>query len=294
MVSTRVRKKIYTGVIVLLLLAFTVVMLGPFLWGFFMSFRPTNEIIANPYGIRWPPYLKNYLYAFTEFGFDRYTLNSLYVTVSALLLTTLVTTMAAFAFGRKRFAFPFREPIFMIIFVSIMFPPQITLLSLYLGTVRISRFLAPLMPWTDWRFHGSRESLAMIYCSTALAFSIYILRTFFAQIPQDLEDAARIDGCGDWRLFWSVMLPMAKPAIMTTVVLNGLNFWNEFLYAVTMVTKQASRTLPLAIMFFYGDAGTDLGMIATGLVVSAIPIVIFYVILSEQFMKAMTAGALKG
>jgi multiple sugar transport system permease protein/raffinose/stachyose/melibiose transport system permease protein len=259
-----------------------------------MSFRPTNDIMDNPYGITWPPYVRNYIYAFTEFGFAQYIMNSTYITALALLLTTIVTAMAAFGFGRQRFDFPLREALFLVIFISIMFPPQITLLSLYEGVARISRVLAKAMSGVEWRFQGSRESMVLIYSASALAFNIYILRSFFSQIPQDLEDAARIDGCSDWVMFWRVMFPIATPAIATTVVINFISFWNEFLYAVTMITRQQARTLPLAVMFFAGEASVDIGMIATGLMVSVIPVIILYLILSEQFIKGMTAGALKG
>jgi ABC-type glycerol-3-phosphate transport system permease component len=286
--------KLSRGFVVFLLLGFTLLIVGPFLWTFIMSFRPTNDIMANPYGLTWPPYVRNYIYAFTEFGFGQYIVNSTYITALALLLTTMVTAMAAFGFGRRRFDFPLREALFLIIFISIMFPPQITLLSLYEGVARISRLLAGVVPGTAWRFQGSRESMILIYSASALAFNIYILRSFFAQIPQDLEDAARIDGCSDWIMFWRVMFPIATPAIATTVVINYISFWNEFLYAVTMITKQKARTLPLAVMFFAGEASVDIGMIATGLVVSVIPVIILYLILSEQFIKGMTAGALKG
>jgi multiple sugar transport system permease protein/raffinose/stachyose/melibiose transport system permease protein len=286
--------KLSKGLVVLLLLGFTLVIVGPFLWTFVMSFRPTNDIMDNPYTITWPPYVRNYIYAFTEFGFAQYIMNSTYITALALILTTVVTAMAAFGFGRKRFNFPLREVLFLIIFISIMFPPQITLLSLYEGVARISRVLAKIMPGIEWRFQGSRESMVLIYSASALAFNIYILRAFFSQIPQDLEDAARIDGCSDWNMFWRIMFPIATPAIATTIVINYISFWNEFLYAVTMITKQEARTLPLAVMFFAGEASVDIGMIATGLMVSVIPVIILYMILSEQFIKGMTAGALKG
>jgi len=279
---------------VLLLLGFTLLIVGPFLWTFVMSLRPTNDIMENAYGITWPPYVKNYVYAFTEFGFAQYIKNSVYITGVALIVTTVVTAMAAFGFSRTRFAFPLREFLFLTIFISIMFPPQITLLSLYEGVARISRALAKLMPEVEWRFQGSRESMILIYTASALAFNIYILRSFFSQIPQDLEDAARIDGCSDWQMFWRVIFPIGTPAIATTIVINYISFWNEFLYAVTMITKQKARTLPLAMMFFAGEASVDIGMIATGLMVSVIPVLILYLILSEQFIKGMTAGALKG
>ena len=120
------------------------------------------------------------------------------------------------------------------------------------------------------------------------------LRAFFAQIPTELEDAARIDGCSDWSLFWRVMLPMALPAVATTVILNFIYFWNEFLYAVVFITRQQSRTLPLAIQFLVSDQYFDIGMLATGLMISTLPVLVLYLFLSDWFVKGMTAGAIRG
>jgi ABC-type glycerol-3-phosphate transport system permease component len=124
--------------------------------------------------------------------------------------------------------------------------------------------------------------------------TIYLLRAFFAQIPQEMEDAARIDGCGDLQLFWRVMFPIARPAVATTMILNFIYFWNEFLYAVVFLARQEIRTLPLAIQFLVGDQYFDIGMLATGLMIASLPVLLMYLFLSEWFVKGMTAGAIKG
>ena len=279
--QAQTRRKIGTTILLAVLLAYTFITFAPFLWTATMSFRTTNDILDNPYGISWPPYIKNYIYAFTKFGFLRYVGNSVFVTVCALAITTIVTSMAAFGFARQRYQFGLRELIYYLIFISIMFPPQISLLALFQILVR-------------YNLYNTLWGLILVYSASALPFNIFLLRAFFAQIPQDIEDASRIDGCSDWQMFWRVMFPIARPAVATTIVLNFINFWNEFLYAVTFVTKQEARTLPLAVMFFLGEAYLDLGMLASGLMVSVLPVIILYLILSEQFIKGMTAGAIKG
>ena len=279
--QTQTRRKIGTTILLAVLLAYTFITFAPFLWTATMSFRTTNDILDNPYGISWPPYVKNYVYAFTKFGFLRYVGNSVFVTLCALVITTIVTSMAAFGFARRRYQFGLRELIYYLIFISIMFPPQISLLALFQILVR-------------YDLYNTLWGLILVYSASALPFNIFLLRAFFAQIPQDIEDASRIDGCSDWQMFWRVMFPIARPAIATTIVLNFINFWNEFLYAVTFVTRQEARTLPLAVMFFLGEAYLDLGMLASGLMVSVLPVIILYLILSEQFIKGMTAGAIKG
>jgi multiple sugar transport system permease protein/raffinose/stachyose/melibiose transport system permease protein len=271
------------GRVLLLLpvLAYTVFSAGPYLWTAMMSLRTTDEIHRSHYGLPIPAHWGKYHRAWTEFGYATYFRNSAIVTVAAVILVTVLGAMAAFAFARRRYAFPGREPLFLLVFLSIMFPPQIMLLALFQILVQYKLF-------------NTLTGLVLVYVATELPLTIYLLRAFFAQIPSELEEAARLDGCGDWSLFWRVMLPMALPAVATTVILNLIYFWNEFLYAVVFITRQQSRTLPLAIQFLVSDQYFDIGMLATGLMIATLPVLVLYLFLSEWFVKGMTAGAIKG
>ena len=271
------------GRVLLLLpiLAYTVFSAGPYLWTAMMSLRTTDEIHRSHYGLPIPAHWGKYHRAWTEFGYATYFRNSAIVTVAAVILVTVLGAMAAFAFARRRYAFPGREPLFLLVFLSIMFPPQIMLLALFQILVQYKLF-------------NTLTGLVLVYVATELPLTIYLLRAFFAQIPSELEEAARLDGCGDWSLFWRVMLPMALPAVATTVILNFIYFWNEFLYAVVFITRQQSRTLPLAIQFLVSDQYFDIGMLATGLMIATLPVLVLYLFLSEWFVKGMTAGAIKG
>ena len=262
-------------------LAYTVFSAGPYLWTAMMSLRTTDEIHRSHYGLPIPAHWGKYHRAWTEFGYATYFRNSAIVTVAAVILVTVLGAMAAFAFARRRYAFPGREPLFLLVFLSIMFPPQIMLLALFQILVQYKLF-------------NTLTGLVLVYVATELPLTIYLLRAFFAQIPSEPEEAARLDGCGDWSLFWRVMLPMALPAVATTVILNLIYFWNEFLYAVVFITRQQSRTLPLAIQFLVSDQYFDIGMLATGLMIATLPVLVLYLFLSEWFVKGMTAGAIKG
>jgi multiple sugar transport system permease protein/raffinose/stachyose/melibiose transport system permease protein len=246
-----------------------------------MSLRTTPEIYEAPYGLPNPPHFEQYVNVFRVFDYARYARNSLIITTGALILITLVGSMAAYAFARPRYRFPFREPLFLLIFLAIMFPPQIMILALYQLMVR-------------YDLYDTHLGLMLVYAATELPLAIYLLRAFYAQIPQEIEDAARIDGCSDFSTFWRVMFPIARPAVTTVLVLNLIRFWNEFLYASVLVTSKDVRTLPLANMFFLGEQYQDIGMLATGLMVSSLPIILLYLLLSEQFIQGMSAGALKG
>jgi len=262
-------------------LAYTIFSAGPYLWTATMSLRTTDEIYRSQYGLPVPAHWAKFARAWTEFGYATYFRNSAIVAVASVLIVTVLGAMAGFAFARRRYAFPLREPLFLLIFLSIMFPPQIMLLSLFQILVQ-------------YRLFNSLPGLILVYVATELPLTIYLMRAFFAQIPTELEEAARIDGCGDWATFWRVMFPMALPAVATTVILNLIYFWNEFLYAVVFITRQQIRTLPLAIQFLVSDQYQDIGMLATGLMIATLPVLVFYLFLSEWFVKGMTAGAIKG
>ncbi len=262
-------------------LLYTAFSAGPYLWTAVMSLRTTDEIFRSHYGLPIPAHWDKFHRAWTEFGYATYFRNSALVTLASVALVTVLGAMAAFAFARRRYAFPGREPVFLVIFLSIMFPPQIMLLAVFQILVQ-------------YRLFNTLTGLVLVYVVSELPLTIYLLRAFFAQIPTELEEAAWIDGCNDWRLFWRVMLPMALPAVATTVILNFIYFWNEFLYAVVFITRQQSRTLPLAIQFLVSDQYFDIGMLATGLMIATLPVLVLYLFLSEWFVKGMTAGAIKG
>ena len=261
-------------------LLYTVFSAGPYLWTATMSLRTTDEIYRNHYGLPIPPHWGKFYTAWTEFGYATYFRNSAIVTVVAVVLITIFGAMAGFGFARRRYAFPLREPLFLMLFLSIMFPPQILLLALFQILILYKLF-------------NTLTGLILVYVATELPVTIYLLRAFFAQIPQELEDAARIDGCGEVALFWRIMFPIARPAVATTMILNLIYFWNEFLYAVVFITKQEIRTLPLAIQFLISDQYFDIGMLATGLMIATLPVLVLYFFLSEWFVKGMTAGAIK-
>ena len=275
--SVRVRRLL----LLVPVLVYTAFSAGPYLWTAVMSLRTTDEIYRSHYGLPIPAHWDKYYVAWTKFGYQTYFRNSAIVAVASVLLVTIIGALAAFGFARRRYAFPFREPLFLLIFLSIMFPPQIMLLSLFQILVQYKLF-------------NSLAGLVLVYVATELPLTIYLLRAFFAQIPTELEEAARLDGCSDWAMFWRVMFPMALPAVATTVILNFIYFWNEFLYAVVFITRQEIRTLPLAIQFLVSDQYFDIGMLATGLMIATLPVLLLYLFLSEWFVRGMTAGAIKG
>jgi len=145
----------------------------------------------------------------------------------------------------------------------------------------------------EYSLFNSLFGLTLVYVAFQLPITIYILESFFSRIPNDLFEAARIDGYSEWSIFWRISLPIALPALSTTIILNTILLWNEFLYAVVLITDEDKRTLPLGIQRFMGDQMEDIGMISTGLMIAIIPVVVIYAFFSEKLIQGMTAGAVK-
>jgi multiple sugar transport system permease protein/raffinose/stachyose/melibiose transport system permease protein len=251
---------------------------GPFLWVAAMSLRTTPEILDNPYALPIPAHWDNFIDAWTTSRYGVYFLNSLIVVVSAVLLVTLIGAMAAHCLSRYRFRA--NRLARMIILSGMILPPQLMILSLFQILLQFG-------------LYNTLAGLSIAYVATQLAMTVYILEGFFAQLPQDLFDAARMDGYSDFEIFWRITLPIGLPAVFTTVVLNFIILWNEFLYAIVLITEDDKRTLPLGIMHFMGSHQLDVGMIATGLMISMSPIIVLYALFSETLIKGMTAGAVR-
>lgn len=251
---------------------------GPLVWVAMMSLRSTSEIMRAPYALPEAWRFDKYVTAWTGSGYDVYFMNSLLVVCSAVAIVTIVGAMAAHCLARYRF--PGNRVVYFLIFSTIILPPQITIIALFQTLAELG-------------LYDTRIGLVLVYAAIQLPLTVYILESFFARIPADLFDAARIDGYTEWATFWKVAFPVAMPAIATVVILNTILLWNEFLYAVVLIADDAKRTLPLGIQKFMGDQLEDYGMIATGLMIAIVPVVLIYAFFSEKLIQGMTAGAVK-
>ena len=264
--------------LLLFLVLYTIVSGGPFLWVMSMSMRTTPEIFDDPYALPVRLHWEKFANAWTSSNYGTYFWNSLIVVVTAVALVTLIGAMAAHCLARYRFRGS--RLVRFVILSGMILPPQLLILSLFQILL-------------DYGLYNSLAGLIIVYVATQLAMTVYILEGFFAQLPQDLFDAARMDGYADFEIFWRITLPIGLPAIFTTVTLNFILLWNEYLYAVVLLTDDDKRTLPLGIMHFMGGHQLDVGMIATGLMIAIAPVILLYALFSETMIKGMTAGAVR-
>ncbi len=264
--------------LVLFVLVYTAVTGGPLLWVATMSLRTTAEIFKDPYGAPSPIHWEKFADAWTRSNYGTYFWNSTLVVVTAVALVTVIGSMAAHCLARYNFRG--NRLARFVILSGLVLPPQLLILALFQILL-------------DIHLYNTLTGLVLVYVATHIAMTVYILEGFFAQIPQDLFDAARMDGYSDFEIFWRVTMPIGAPAIFTTVTLNFIILWNEFLFAVVLLTDDDKRTLPLGIMHFTGSHQLDIGMVATGLMIAIVPVIALYALFSETMIKGMTAGAVR-
>lgn len=212
-------------------------------------------------------------------GFWVYLRNSVFVLVLSIVLILVISSMAAYAFARLRFRL--NKPLFGLIVASMIVPIHITLIPIYLLTQNIGLYDTPF-------------ALIGPYVATALPISIFILTEFMRQIPKELEEAAKLDGCGAFGVFWKVFLPLSGPGLSTVAIYNGIGLWNEFIFAYLLTSSPANRTLPLAVWDFQGQYTANIPAILSVVTLTSLPLIMAYAFGQERIVKGMMAGALKG
>jgi ABC-type glycerol-3-phosphate transport system permease component len=276
--ATRMLERVRGMPLALFALLYTVITGGPLLWVATMSLRTTAEIFRDPYGLPSPAHWGKFADAWTKSNYHTYFWNSTIVVVVAVAIVTVTGAMAAHCLAR--YTFRGNRLIRFLILSGLVLPPQLLILALFQILLDID-------------LYNTLTGLILVYVATHVAMTVYILEAFFAQIPQDLFDAARMDGYSELEIFWRVTMPIGAPAIFTAVTLNFIILWNEFLFAVVLLTDDDKRTLPLGIMHFTGSHQLDVGMAATGLMIAILPVVVLYAFFSETMIKGMTAGAVR-
>lgn len=250
----------------------------PFVWMLSTSFKDASEIFTKtPAFIPKSPTFANYRELFGRVDFLGHFANSVIVAAGCTLVSLLVNALAAFAFAKLNF--PGREKLFSLMLLTMMVPGQVTMMPVFI----ILKSLGLLNSYTGLIIPGS-----------ASIFAIFMLRQFMRDIPDELIDAARIDGCGDFRVFFSVVLPLCKPALVTLLIFNFMGSWNEFLWPLIIMIKEEKYTLPVALANLNGQFATDWGILMAGSVVVVVPVVIIFLMAQKHYIEGITAGAVKG
>ena len=221
----------------------------------------------------------NFVDAWEDGNFGPYLRSSVIVTTVVVAVASVLSILAGYAFGMMRFRGS--TVLFYLVLLGLMIPTEAIVVPLYY----------------DYRDVGLTDTYwALIFpqIGTSVAFGTFWMRAYFRTVPRSLVEAARIDGASSWFTLWRVVLPLARPAVLTMTLLLSMWTWNEFLLALVMVTDEGLRTAPLGLSFFQGRNQTDLTLLAAGAVIVATPIVLLYVFLQRHFIRGMLSGAVKG
>lgn len=269
--------QISRGLLYLGLVVSSILMLVPFYWMVSTSLKMEQFVFASP--PQWwpdPLTLEHYLYVFTRISFPRYLFNSLFVAGVATLAHVFFDTLAGYAFAKLRF--PGRDKLFFIMLLGLMVPFQVNLIPMY-------RIMAAFQ-WLD-------SYAALIIPNITSVFGIFLMRQFMKSVPDELLDAARIDGCNELDVFLRVVFPLSLPAIATLVIFTFMGIWNDFLWPRLVISSEKMFTLPLGLAQLQAKNTSTWGQIMAGTALTALPMVLVFLLMQRQFISGMTEGALK-
>ncbi|MCB0114505.1 MAG: carbohydrate ABC transporter permease [Caldilineaceae bacterium] len=264
-----------------LFLLVLVVLVGfPIYWTFVVSVTPNSQVFAWPLEI-WPttPTLDHYTEVLTrqDLKLPRWFLNSVIVSVSATVVSLFFSSLTAYGFARLRF--PGRDAIFLGILFTLMVPGQVTLIPVFL--------LMRNLGWLD-------TYNALIWPAAANVFGVFLLRQFFLSIPTELEEAAFMDGAGRFRIYWQIILPLARSAMIALMIFTFLGSWNDFLWPLIVTNSVSTRTIPVGLASFQGEYNTQWNLLMAGSVIALLPVLIIYFFAQKRFIEGITLSGMGG
>lgn len=263
-----------------LLAIWTIIVIVPFLWVVLSSFKTTKEILASPFSLPAHWQFDNYAHAWTDAGIRQFFLNTVIVVSVALVLVMLLGAMCAYVLAR--FTFPGSRFIYYLMLAGLTFPIFLAIVPLFFILKNIG--LINTLP-----------GLIMVYVAFALPFTVFFLYAFFRTLPDDVYEAALIDGAGEWKTFFRIMLPMARPGMAAVAIFNFLGLWNQFLLPVALNTDQSKYVLTQGMASFASQAGyaVDFGALFAAVVITVMPVLIVYVIFQRRLEGSVSRGTFR-
>lgn len=275
----RRKSRVAWGVAIFFACVWLVIALVPFFFMVMNSFRKQFDMLSQGvFHLPEPWYFENYVNVVTN-GFFGYFLRSVFVVAVSMILMLIIASFAAYPLSRMKFKL--RGFLYAGIVAMMSIPMHVTLIPIFKMT-------------TDMGLYDTLWSLIGPYVTFALPMSVFILTAFMSTIPKEIEESAEIDGCGKYRTFFTMILPLSKSGLSTLAIYNGVSMWNEFAFANTLLQSPQNKTLPLALGQFKGEHSMDIPLILTVLVLSVLPMLILFIIFQDKLVKGMMAGAVKG
>lgn len=262
-----------------LLTIFLVIALAPVMLMWMSAFKTRQEISVAPLALPTSLNFSNLLQAWTVGRFGAYVGNSVIITIPVVVGVVLLSAMAGYGFARHRFWGS--EFVFYAFLIGLMVPFQSIMIPLYFNIKNLGLL-------------GTYWAMILPAIGLGLPFGIFLMQSFFRGLPHELADSARVDGCNEFQVFWRVLLPLAKPAISSLVVFQFMWTWNAYLMPLLLLNQESLRPVTLGLMFFQGRYTSDYALISAGVTIVTFPIILIYVIMQRQFLRGLTAGALRG
>lgn len=270
----------------------SIIIIVPVFWVFMASIKENSEFYRNPWALPEGIYLQNFADAWESANMASYMLNSIAVTVIAIFLLIIIALPASYVLARFKFkSSKFWNVLFMAgLFINVNY----IVVPIFLMLTDADRFLNKAVGHT--LFLNNLFVLAVVYAATALPFTIYLLSGYFKTLARDYEEAAYVDGAGYFRTMVQIIIPMAKPSIVTVILFNFLAFWNEYIISMTLLTKPELKTLPVGLMNLMAAqrSAVQYGRMYAGLVIVMLPTLILYMCVQKKLTQGMTVGGLKG
>lgn len=274
-----IKKRIFSAVNFLLMFAITLSYMVPFYIAIVFSFKTDRQIAKNPLAFPLEFHFENYTRAIEVSNFFHSFKNSLIVTVVGVIIVVVVSAQAAYVIARNNNRF--YNFFYYLFLASIMVPFQVVMFPLYKN-------------FFQWGLVSSLPGLILALSGFQVGFNVFLYTGFVKSVPREMEESATIDGCGQYRAFWSIIFPMMKPINVTVAVLTSLAFWNDFLLSLIFVNNDKVRTLPLVQYYFIGQYNVELPMAFAAVIMMIVPILIFYILAQKYIVSGVTSGAMKG
>lgn len=268
-------QKLPVYIVAIILLLFTGI---PFFFMVNTSLKSQFEFLQSPWSIPTSLYLDNFISIFQS-SFATYFVNSIIISLTSVILVVIFASLVSYPLARIKFKLS--QPVYLLFLVGMMIPVHSTLIPIFVLTQKIG-------------LYNNLWGLLGPYIAFALPVSIVIFVQFMKEIPNELVEAARIDGAGHFGIFWRVLFPLLTPAVSTVFIYNFIHTWNEFIFALVLVQSDKSMTLPLGLREFYGEFSVDIPAMMAALTLASLPLLLVYFVAQRRVVEGLAAGSVKG
>ncbi|GAE34871.1 carbohydrate ABC transporter permease [Halalkalibacter akibai] len=258
---------------------FLIFAIYPFMFMIGTSFKSMSEFFSNPFSIFPESFTMEHYMSVFHMGLTSYFINSIIITVSAVVLVVMIASLASYPLSRLKFRL--NKPLFLLFVAGMMLPIHATLIPIFIMT-------------NNAGIYDTLFALLGPYVAFSLPISIFILTQFMQEIPKELEEAAQIDGANHWKIFSKVIFPNVVPAISTIVIYNFVFLWTEFIFALILIQSPKNMTLPLGLQNFYGEFSINVPGLMAALTLASLPVLLLFILAQERVVKGLSGGAVKG